>query len=310
LTTATTATTTMKELLALEDVLTQHVFTNLTSNDLVQCAQCSKFFHELILNEEKPSCAWIFKQLVLSYCLGAVVNNKDMLEQERKEKRELVSNKLQIEYSTMSHPSWFQLYREYVTLKFDSSFSQGENKTTNVFFDDFDRVVRTDYTDTVWESACTTHALKPGSVFKWKFGIERWESTGNSYEVVLGVSVQDKTSTSFNSDHDIVYMRNYNCGMGFNLGLWELRVGQEHKPFTSEFPAPENVKDCTPFTVGFIFDYTNVTDPTLHIYFEDNFVTKMSPSTCGLQLPEVQPVIFYPTASICRNKTVKVLPWL
>jgi hypothetical protein len=282
-------------LLEQQDLLI-HVYTFLSIEELYSCSLCCRMFHEILFVESNASSSWIFKQLLfntLKVTSGEHIEN------------------LEKEYAQLEHASWKTMFRNYTQLKFDSKYSHPYSalSSSGLQFLEHDRVMKNGDAGKVWEAAILACPMRPGTIHKWKFVVEQWGVTSNSYDIVAGVAIHDRSVATFNTDHDIVYIRDNNGGMGINLGLWEMRVGVNHLPFPDNtVPQPENMSEAAPFTVGFLFDYKKKKSPVLQIYFNDKLVTTMNAKKLNVIVCE--PKIYYPTISICRHKTVRVIPWL
>jgi hypothetical protein len=296
---------TLFKLLEYEDVLVQHVLTYLNIPDLYNCARTCSNLYRLIFNESYSSSSWIFKHLLINTLTNVCSGESSDAARQKIEKQ------IMVDYNQMAFPSWLSLLKEYILIKFDSNYSLGTCKHTLLSFRDNDTVAKTTIGNNVWESVCSSLPMREGRIYRWKFIVESWEATGNTYELVVGCTIQDKTFPNFNGDHDIVYLRDYNAGIGFNLGLWKWRIGTEHvaieKP-EMQAPCPlGEYSKMVPFSIGCIFDYTKHI-PVLHIYFQNKKVAHVEADRDMLE--RISNRVFYATVSMCRRKTVRIAPWI
>ena len=138
-----------------------------------------------------------------------------------------------------------------------------------------------------------------GKKYKWKVIVESYTLTGNVYELVLGCAIR---ADNFNKDHGIVYLRDFNQGIGWNVGLWERRVGCEHVEVV-ESPKVEIRSERVPFSFSFLFDFTIENASKLHIFYNDNKIADVMGSFG-------RDSVVYPVVSMCATKTVRVVPWI
>ena len=302
-------------LLEQEDVMTRLVLTYLAPMDLFQCALSCRYFNSVIFQRHSTS-SWIFKQLVFSHVkeTGLQSSSKEVSGAEILQRYETKIQHLEADFrrqidqepSTSGSNWWLELYKSCVTLKFDSKLSL-DGKDAHVRFEDMDRVMVTGDSHQVWQSACATLACKLGGIYRWKIQVERFVGADNSFEIVLGICVHNLEASEFSTSHFLVCMDDDNCGMGIILGIREFRTGARH--IVPGIPLPDYTTLPCPFTIGFMFDYTVEPKPTLYIYgHDDQLIGRLDPEICELEAPA--DAIFYPSVSLCRHKTVRILPWL
>jgi hypothetical protein len=269
-----------------EDVLIQHVLCYLTLNELNLFSQINRHSHTMImLNDNQNS--YLFQQLYFN------------------EQRIINTNKQQqlIEQVQQSNMSWMQFYREYALIHFDSSF------TTPKFllFENQNRTVTSKEPKgyETWDSVSCNFKMVPGRKYKWKFIVEKYERSGNTYELVMGCvdrrAVDVADNYSFNSDSLLVSFRNYNHGIGFNVGQWSNRIGEQHELDNIFIPQMTELENKVPFTVSFLLDFKSTSFAELTMYCNDELLSIIR--------KENPPSEYYPTVSSCTDKTISVRPW-
>jgi hypothetical protein len=264
-----------------EHVLIQHMLCYLSLKELFLFSQINHHTHELIFIKDNPS-NFLFRQLYMNE------NGTTM-------------NELMEQYETSNCSSWLHFYKQYGLIKFDSEFT--ENKT-NVIFKNNNRTI--DTTDTSgWSAISCNYKMRPGGRYRWKFIVEKYMSTQNELEVVMGCANRDATEGSriFNAHSFLIDMRRYNHGIGFQLESWSSRIGERYNISQQDVLIPKvyNLEDCVPFTIGFDLNFGSSRNAELSIYWNDQLLTT-------IRIRNVPPV-YYPVVCTCQNKCITVTGW-
>jgi hypothetical protein len=268
------------------DVFTQHILSYLTLNDLNLFSRVNHLTHNMIFNQEHNS--YLFQQLYLNQL--AIANNS---EAEQQVLQQYQSSKL----------TWMEFYKQNALLKFDVEFTKDTQKF--IKFKNNNRTIDIGKDEAyTWDSVTCNYKMVPGGIYRWKFIVEKYEKTSNTFELVMGCvqrNALDVDGQRFNSRLFIVDLKDYNGGIGFNTGVWVNRLGTEQSSDNVLIEKVDDLDLCVPFTVGFELNFVSSSFAELEIYWNGELLSTIQKSD--------PPSEYYPVISSCFQKVISVRGW-